>query len=91
MKKKITTIDRDRKPGPLDCQPDQAKMKKEEFEKMERLLIRTGPTYSFGQRHQDLRKDLGPGPNTYFTPDKDTRLMPNILEVYKTKAPRFLL
>lgn len=66
-------------------------MKKEEYEKIERLLIRTGPKYSFGARHSELRKDRGPAPNTYFTPDKDTRLMPNVLDVYKTKAPRFIM
>lgn len=66
-------------------------MKKEEYEKIERLLTRTGPTYSFGTRHPELRKNFGPGPNTYFAPDKDTRLMPNILDVYKKRAPSTVL
>lgn len=62
-----------------------------QYEKIQRLTVRSGPEYSFGNRHADLRKDPGPGPNVYFPSDNDTKLMPDILHVYKNRAPRFIL
>lgn len=89
IKINLCSIDRDRKPGPSDCQPDSAKMKKEEYEKIKGM--HAGPKFTFGTRNPELRKDLGPGPNTYFTADKDTKLIPNIIDVYKVRAPKYTL
>lgn len=84
---RIHMPDRDRKPGPVDCQVDSWKQK-DLYHTLERK--NRGPHYSLSDRHKELRRSQVPAANAYFPSGKDG-VIPDAMNTTRSKAPAYTL